>query len=429
MSTAHATSESRPNCDTKFEKLAAVGNVDACDRESRTSGNILQNSDEEDEGLVVTLIDEDSGQRGPQPATPSPKTHLEPGSSDAASVTAPVPLASASTSRSGDEQSSPPIPFDDMEIGPGPGISRAEWNRKRFRAALGLPPKVPEKTPGVNEDADTINTASAPQEDRHSSLDNTSPSLNLTTSEGLNVASTDLNANLAVTFSHEAFVPPRSHTPAASTPHPGFPASRSPSPSDPEDRGSPPGPVLRAVDWESRVVPVSLSSDLEVDELDEQDGSEDTLAIGNGTSFHLGMNPEGVVKSASTAYNNRFAYQHTPMAGWSNGGMDEQIWKHGDGKVFGMGNEVDEDGALIQSQAANGTESREKLIIRLPARGSKGGDAGMVSTGTDVSASASVSASPTPPSPSYHMAPSSRKGGADYDRLRELGALFNCLLH
>jgi hypothetical protein len=409
--------------------------ADASDLESRASTNILPTSDVEDEGLVVMLI-EDPAQRGPQAVPSSPKEPLltvqeEPVSSDPAPAPVAVSLAPASNPGSGEDKSTTTAPFDaDLEVGPGSGVSLAEWNRKRFRAALGLPPKEPEKIIEDTVDAAPVaNNASVAQEEKHSTVGDASPRLVSKASEDVSIDSSEATVNSTVALPQEAssaFVRP--HTPDI-TLHAGFPISRSPTPSlRGSECNSPHGPTLHAVDWNSQHrLQEELDSDMEIDELDEWDESEDTLVMGTGASYALGINAEGVLKPAT--YNGDFSYQKASAPGWSAiDGVEGHTWHHMDPKAYETGNEVTPEGDLTPSQGAGTTDSQRKLFIRLPARGSKGGDAGMATTGTDASGSGSGSASPSPQSSSYRFVSESGKGGVEYDRRKRASGFLLVLI-
>ncbi|KAF8519831.1 hypothetical protein JB92DRAFT_1964881 [Gautieria morchelliformis] len=406
----NATSESQYNCDATPEKSLVETpceiSVDASDRETGTTSNIVQNSDEEDEGLVVTLIDDTVQHElqavSPTPGVPLPVAEMERVASDEAPNTVTFSPVATSSPWSREEKQLLSVSFDaDVEMGPAPGVSLAEWNRKRFRAAIGLPPKEPEQPLGDPGDAGTvISNTSVAQNKKHPDVDCTSSALVPDIGESVCNGSSDATCDTLTSLRCDpTFV--STHTPTLASPRLAFHSSRTPSPSLLDsDRGSPPGPVLRAVDWDARVLPLTSYLDDELDELDDQDGSEDTLAMDHVPYYNMGMNTEGVGKpSTSAPFTKGFSYRHTPMAGWHG---SDRMWEDDDENAFDTGNDVDQESDLAPSQVAPGTESRRKLFIRLPARGSR-----LASTGTDVSVSASASASasisPPPRSPVYRM--------------------------
>lgn len=400
-------SESLFNSDSRREK-SVVDDMksDASDIESRASTNILHSSDVEDEGLVVTLIEEDTAKppaASSSPNGPLPTAREERVSSD--SLLAPVAVSNAPTSSTRPVEENPTPSFDvDLEVGPGPGISLAEWNRKRVRDVLCLPPKYPENVPGDSMDAAiTANAAATAQEEVHPKADGAAPN-NVPKTNETAANSSEATTSSTITFTQDVPVTSaRPHTPA-STLHAGFPISRSPTPSvRGSSCGSPPGPMLRAVNWDSRPFHEEPDSDMEVDELDELEGSEDTLAVGNGAPYNPDVNADAVLKLS--AYNGAFPYHHP----WPNvHGIDGRMWDHGDPKAYGISQVGD------QSQGAGATDSQQKLFIRLPARGSKG-DNGMMSIGTDGSGSGSAS----PSSQSPYLVPASVQPGIDYERIGE----------
>ena len=317
-------------------------------RRSVGSNENFDDSDEEDEGggLVVTLLDDETATTtsvvSRPPEAPSVTVQGLPSPPDSAPTAAGISPLTATA------EQEPVSPAFSSFV----GMSRAESNRRRMRAALGLPPKEPEHSevstlsmnPG-HEIAKGV-VGEQPQGLRHI-----------------------LNA-----------VPTPARDPAITSP-PSSPfnlrlctaerrVSRAPSPSfddydSDDDRASPPGPVLRAVDWASGVTSVPTDTVMDVDDIEAEDASDDTLA------FNPGLDADCVLKPTA-------AYTRNP---------DQQVqaiaWPHDGGTTT----ELVDDG----EETSEMTEQPQKLFIRLPARQR----ASASTTGTEASPSPPPAASPS----------------------------------